>query len=281
MAVGDVLDREERPPLVRFEKRAIEDKAASREAGQIIYKDVDWVLVTPPYSKDCYEQKVEKWFSQVQVNVRNGRTPQQWLDLWQEGYKKWKQGEEMPLNGTSVKNWSAISQAQCKTLLAANILTIEDLALVNDQGLRRLGMGGLELKNKAKAYVQATKDTGPLVMENASLKKTIAQQNATISNLTDKLEILTQRLGSMQSQPLTEVTINNDEITGEDLKIEWDKEEIPESSPKETKFSFKEEKTVVLQEKSLEEQYIEKFGKKPHHLMKEATIRRKLEDAVA
>lgn len=255
MAVGDVLDREERPPYVTFEKRAMEDKKASREAGQTIYKDVNWVLVVPPYSKDCFEHKVEKWFEQVQKNVRNGRTPQMWLDRWKEGYEKWKQGEEIPLNGTSVKNWPAITQAQCKTLLAANILTIEDLAQVNDQGLRRLGMGGLELKNKAKAYVQAVKDTGPLVMENAALKKENDQLKGVVDNLTEKLDNISQRLSAMQSQPLTEVTINHGEITADDLQLEAVKYE---------------------EEKSLKDQYIEKFGKKPHHLMKEDTIRRKL-----
>lgn len=263
MAVGDVLDREERPPLVRFEKRAAEDKQASREAGQVIYTDIDWVLVTPPYSKDCFEHKVEKWFEQVEKNVRNGRTPQKWLDLWKEGYARWKRGEEMPLNGTSVKNWSAITQGQCKTLLAANILTIEDLALVNDQGLRRLGMGGLELKNKAKAYVQAAKDTGPLVMENAALKKELEQQKGVINNLVEKLDIMSQRLSSMKALPLTDVN----EITADDLRVEWSKEDSMEA---------KVEQPIIAHEMSLEEQYIEKFGKKPHHLMKEETIRRKL-----
>jgi hypothetical protein len=250
MSVGDIADREERPAMVKFEKRPVEDKKASREAGFVVYKDVDFVKVVPPYSKECFENKAESWFDNVEKNVRIGRTPPEWRDHWRQSYESWKKGEAAPLNGTSVKNWPAITPAQCKTILNANIHTIEDLALVNDEGARRLGMGGLELKNKAKAYVQAIKDTGPLVMENAALKKEVENQNATINNLSEKVDILSNQLQSMRASPLVEVS--REPTLGEEVFA-------PEPDTK-----------------TIQEQYIEKFGKKPHHLMKEATILKKL-----
>jgi len=234
MSVNAVSEREERPPLVRFERRAIEDKPATLKAGHVVYKDIDYVLVTPPYSKDCYVNKAEIWFDGQRQNVRNGRTPPQWLEYWEKIYDHFKKGEEAPLNGTSVKNWPAISQGQCKTLLAANILTIEDLAAANDEGIRRLGMGGMELRNKAKAYLQASKDTSPLVLENAALKKQISILEGQIKALSDKIS---------REDPV------------EDIKIE------------------------DILEESLVDQYIAKFGKKPHHLMKEDTIRAKLNES--
>lgn len=243
MSVNDLVRDEERPAMVRFERRPIEDKPASREAGQVVYKDVDFVLVTPPFSKDLFEHKVEVWFQNVDINVRNGRTKPEWRDYWHECYEKWKRGEEAPLNGTSVKNWPAITPAQCKTLLVANILTIEDLAIANDEGVRRLGMGGHELKSKAKAYVKAVKDTGPLVMEIAALEKENAIQQGTIASLAEKVDILNQRLESMKGQPLVEV----EAISVSDIL-----------------------------DKSPTEQYIEKFGKKPHHLMKDETMLKRI-----
>ena len=128
------------------------------------------------------------------------------------------------------------------------------------------------MKHKAKAYLQAAKDAGPLVMENAALKKEVQTLEETVSSMGEKLEIMSQRVSAMQSQPLVEV----DGITKDDINIDWTKEEIPSSSPVDAKYSFETEKTIVLQEKSLEEQYIEKFGKKPHHKMKEETIRERL-----
>lgn len=203
MTVGAVADREERPPMVKFERRSVEDKSASRLAGQIVYTDVDFVLVTPPYSKDLFEQKVQTWFKSKETC---SRTPREWLDHWKKSYERFKEGEEIPLNGTSVKNWSAISQAECKTLIAANILTIEDLALVNGEGLRRLGMGANSLKNRAKDYVQAAKNTGPLVVEMAALRAELNQKDGTIQSLSEKIDILSQRLEAVKAQPFVEVT---------------------------------------------------------------------------
>lgn len=256
MAVGDILDREERPAMIRFEKRSIEDKLASREAGQIVYKDVDFVLVTPPYSKDIVEHKVERWFEQVDKNVRNGKVPREHRDYWHKCYEKFKRDEAMPLNGTSIKNWPAITPAQTATCLAANIHTIEDLAAVNDQGIRRLGMGAMELKNKAKAYVQAAKDTGPLVMENAALKRENEILTATVENLRSKLEDVSNRFEAVTSHPITEV---HSDITADDLRIDFEPPVI--------------EKPVEM---TLAEKYEQKFGKKPHHRMKEETIKKQL-----
>lgn len=256
MSVGDLVEREDRPAMVRFEKRPIEDKEASRKEGKVVFKDIDYVLVTPPYSRDCHEQKVDKWLDQVEKNVRNGRTPPEWLDHWKKAYQKWKEGLELPLNGTPVSNWPAITPAQVKTCHMVGILTIEDLALANDEGLRRLGMGGRDLKNKAQAYMKAAKETGPLVMENAALKKEVDQQKGTIDSLIEKMEIMNQRLQALQSQPLTEVsreTIKDAPISASDILGEPDTSEL-----------------------SASERYERKFGKPPHHRMKEETILRKL-----
>lgn len=259
MSVNDLSDREERPAYVRFEKRAIEDKAASLQAGSVVYKDIDYVLVTPPYSKDCFESKWTQWIKNVEQNVKSGRTPQAWMDHWKQSYEHWKKGEEAPVNGTPVKNWPAITAAQVKTVIASGILTVEDLALANDEGIRRLGMGGRELKNKAMAYVKAAKDTGSVVMENAALKNEIDQLKGTVLSLTDKLKTMEGQLGSMRSQPFVEV---DNEISASDILDPIDTY-VAHSEPA---------------EKSTEERYIEKFGKKPHHMMKEETILKKLEE---
>lgn len=257
MSVGQLVDQDIRPPMVKFERRAVEDKAASREQGKIVYKDEDFALVIPPGSRDCFEAKVHTWFENVKTNVRNGKMLPQWLDHWQDGYEKFKKGEEMPLNGTSVKNWPAISKSECMRLISANILTIEDLAQITDEGIRRLGMGAIELKNKAKDYVQTAKNTGPIIMEMAALRKETEQKDATIASLVEKVEALTSRLESLTKLNVIEPT----PVTAIDVASMM--QELKEESP------------PAL---SLEERYVAKFGKKPHHLMKPETILKKLEE---
>ena len=147
MSVGDILARDEdRPAYVRFERRAVDDKAATLAAGHYVSRDEDWALITPPYSRDVVEKRVDSWFSQVEVNVKTGRVPNRHLDIWKQAYESWKNGQEISVDGTSVKDWNALSPAQCKNLISAGCRTIEDLAQCNDEGLKRIGMGAVDLK---------------------------------------------------------------------------------------------------------------------------------------
>src|SRR4051812_29413973 len=123
--VGTMSDRREMPAYVRFERRAIEDRAAGQREGKDSSKDVDYALVTPPYSKDCFEAVAPEWLAQMERDARAGRLPQEWYERYVTQYERWKKGEEMPLNGTPIKGWPVISPAQMKNLIALNILTVE------------------------------------------------------------------------------------------------------------------------------------------------------------
>ena len=199
MSVSDISERKEQPAFVRFERIAVEDKAATLEAGDgtVKYRDVDYVLVTPAYSKDTFRQRAEKWFAQMELEASKGRLPRQWLDLYQESYKRWKRGEEMPLDGTPIKGWPVITPAQQKMLVSLNVLTVESLAAVNDEGLRRMGMGAMELKNKARAWLAQAQDKGPLTIENAKLQNDIAGLRARNEQLEDRVRELAEKVGNM------------------------------------------------------------------------------------
>lgn len=195
MSVGELLEREvDRPAYIRFEVRAVPDAEATLAAGHHVSKDVNYVLVTPPYSKDCVEKKADTWFAQKELDVKNGRVSPKHLAMWKESYERWKNGLEPPLDGTSVKEWNAISPAQCKNLISAGCRTIEDVAAVNDEGLKRIGIGGIDLKNKAKAWLQAAKDHGPLVNEVTHLKRENEQLKGSVEALTEQITLLKRHL---------------------------------------------------------------------------------------
>jgi hypothetical protein len=203
MSMG-MENREDRPAYVRFQRRAMKDATASEKAGRHVDKDVDFVLVTPPYSRDVFEQVATDWLAQMEKEVRNNRLRRDWFERYQANYERWKKGEEMPLDGTPIKGWAVISPAQMTNLIAINILTVEDLAAANEEGLRRIGMGARELQNKAKSWLAQAKDKGPLTMENASLKaenealKSRAEKaEAQVKELAERIEIL-QRGGLLR-----------------------------------------------------------------------------------
>ena len=215
MSVGELINREERPAYVRFERRPMEDKQASISAGRYVAKDVDFALVTPPYSKDCVEYKVEQWLINMDRNVRDGRIPEKWAEQWKAAYHNWKNGQEMPLSGTPIKGWGVLSPAQQATLIAMNCLTVEDLAIINDEGLRRIGMGAVELRDKAKNWLASMKDHGAVTVQLAAMEQENRNLAATVESLKAQVEALR---GMIPKQPEVMVQVGREpEISADEL----------------------------------------------------------------
>lgn len=247
-AVGMVAERDERPALVRFERVAVEDKAAGLKAGHYVGRDVDFALITPPYSKDVFKTKIPQWFSNMEQDVANGRLPEKWRDDYKQAYERWKNGQEIPLNGVPIRGWGVISPAQQETLTRMNILTVEDLAHVNDEGIRRIGMGAMELKNKASAWLSQLTDKGPLTQEIASLKAENVVLKASIESLEKRLEILLRQDHREPNEAVESLDISVSDIMEEDVSRETIQDDHAEA-------------------------FRIKFGRKPHpHMSKEKLL---------
>lgn len=205
-AVGNVADREARPAYVRFERVAVEDKPASRTAGHYVAKNVDYALITPAYSKDVMKHDVKSWLPRLQSEVAAGRMPQSWADQYETQYKAWLNGQEIPLHGVPIKGWGVISPAQQETLIRMNIVTVEDLAGVNDEGIKRIGMGAMDLKVKARAWLSQLKDKGPATAEIAALKSENEVLKANQATQARQIQELLQQVRALQLQPVPDNT---------------------------------------------------------------------------
>lgn len=256
MSVGENLSKEERPPYLRFEKRAIENKAETLKQGHYVARDIDYVYVTLPGGRDVFSSKVDKWLEKQAVYAKNGRIKPEWLSIYKDAYERWSKGEEIPVNGTPIKGWQALSPAQTEIILRAGIRTIEDLEVCNDEALRRLGMGGRDLVNKAKSWLKGANDHGKVAMQNAALEKENENLKTTVSSLEEKVDYLMAQMEQKKDNP-----------TYGDV-------------PRETidDYYMPEQGKILPAELPLADQYYEKFGKKPHWKMKESTIRAKLEE---
>lgn len=186
-----IQENENVKPYVRFERIAVDDPVATLAAGHYVAKDIDMVLITPPCSKDIMKYKVPSWFTQLAVDAANGRVPPDWVEGYKKAYEAWKNGQELPLDGIPIKGWGVASPAQQETLIKMHILTVEQLAAVNDEGIRRIGMGGLDLKNKAEAWLKSLKKSGGVAIQIAALKKENESLTATIGSLENKINELT------------------------------------------------------------------------------------------
>lgn len=265
-AVGELVDRKERPAYVRFERLAVEDKRASLEAGHYVARDVDYALITPPYSKDVFKIKVAQWLPDLKQQVHNQRIPQEWADDYEKAYRAWQNGQEMPLKGSPIKGWGVLSPAQQETLIRMNILTVEDLAGINDEGIRRIGMGAVDLKTKAMAWLAQLNDKGPLTQEIAAVKSENAILKSSVETLTRRVEELMAKVKS--PVPEEPVVVAAAAISAADILDE------PETVTTAPAIETPTPKIVG----SVIERYTAKFGKPPHHRMLPATIEAALKE---
>lgn len=212
-SVFELINKEEIKPFVRFERVAFEDKKASLQAGHYVAQDIDMAYVTPPYSKDVMKYKVTTWLTQLQQDLVNGRISREWVDEYKKSYEYWLKGQELPVDGIPIKGWGVISPAQQETLIKMHVLTVEQLAVMNDEGVRRVGMGAFDMKNKAQAWLKSLKKSGAVSMEIADLKAENARLQANIVSLEEKIDKLSANV-KIVKLPTYE---DQDEISADDI----------------------------------------------------------------
>lgn len=176
-----------RPPHIRFQYQPVEDRTKSIEAGHPVFADVPFVIITPQGSKDSVAKPATEWLETTDQQVREDRLPADWAEKFHAAFAHWKRGEELPVEGTSLANWPVITPGQLATCKSIHVLTVEDLALLNDEGLRRLGMGGLDMKKMAKKYLDASAGPGKLMKENEALAQKFEASEARRLELEERL----------------------------------------------------------------------------------------------
>lgn len=212
MSVSEMVARRQgRPPIARFYREPVEDRVQTLEAGKAIMVDQDWVEVTAAYSKDTVVYKIEQFFERNKHKVATGEMPQEWTDMFKRQYAAWKDGQELPLMGTPIMGWGVISPAMQKNIINSSIRTVEDLAAVNDEGIKRLGMGGQDLKNKAKAWLEQLGDKGPLTIKMAAVERENAVLKSSVENLQRQIKEIADRQNASVGwvPPAAEITADD------------------------------------------------------------------------
>lgn len=188
---------EARPPFVTFEYQPEEDRKATMEKGHYVSKDVAYAIVTPQGSKDRIPRRVDDWFAQLEQQVLEERFPAEWLQRFKAKFEAWEKGNSVPEFGTSVRNWPAASPAQVQTLIAAHVMTVEDLAAANEEVLMRLGMGGRALKQQALAWLDSSSATGKTAAELADLRVRNEELTAANEKLMAQLTTLAAKVEAL------------------------------------------------------------------------------------
>lgn len=192
-----VSKQEAKPPYVQFSYVPIEDRDASIAKGCPVYKDVAYATVTSAGSKDNVVRPVEDWFALLRKEVQQERFPADWLAHYEKAFEHFRKGEELPVNGTPIKTWPAITPSQVKMLTEMHVLTVEQLAEANEQVIGAIGMGGRALKQKAVDFLASASDHGKVAMELETVRRDLAEALASKSDMTAQIVAQQKQLDAL------------------------------------------------------------------------------------
>jgi hypothetical protein len=166
--------------IPRFHEEAVLDQAASDRTGFPVYRSQERVQIHMPGNN---------LNAPVEIVTDSHR------QRWPEAYKRFKDGLEMSHDGTPLEQCAFLPKAVVKELKGREVHTVEQLAALDDLALQRIGMGGLEMRKMAKAFLDDA-------VRMASLSTSQAETNALkgeVDALKQQVENLSQLLRETHS----------------------------------------------------------------------------------
>jgi hypothetical protein len=173
----------EAPPLLEFEYLAVEDRKQTVATGGYSTKDVAFVKVHRPGSKDVHVEEAEVWGKKLAERARQNLCPSTWVLDFNRLFAAWKNGETLPVEGTPIKAWPVISPSAAKQIIAAGFLTVEQLASANDIECSAIGLQAVEFRNRARQYIEAANGPGKLAEKQRELEAQNAALQAQVNQL--------------------------------------------------------------------------------------------------
>lgn len=145
--------------FVEFYTEAVEHKFESEKEGRPVFKELPFVRIqTPGDRNNVLEVKATEYYQK--------RFPREWA-----AYKA--NSGESSVVGTVLSQWPQITKSQAKEAEFFGIKTVEQIAALSDSNLQRLGMGWMEIRRNAQAYLDAASGgaaTSKLAAENERLR---------------------------------------------------------------------------------------------------------------
>lgn len=157
--------------FVEFYSDAVELTHESEREGRPIYQEMAHVkIMIPGDPHNIIERRA--------TDVDKQKYPKAWA--------RFERMEAAGQEGTPLEAWPQINRAQVKESKYFEVHTVEAMAGLSDSHCMKMGMGFMELRTKAKAYLTAAKDTAAATAqaaENEQMKNRIADLEAQLKDL--------------------------------------------------------------------------------------------------
>lgn len=159
--------------FVQFYSDAVEIKFETEKQGRPIFKDMAHIRKVIPGDMKTVIERVAKPEDMRQF-------PREW-----EAYQR---HNTAGVTGTPLEQWPQITKSQVKEAKYLEVHSVEQMAELSESSCQRLGMGFFELRNKAKAYLQAAAGTAQATAqeaENQRLREEMEMLKAQMAGLAE------------------------------------------------------------------------------------------------
>lgn len=173
---------------LRFFYDSDKNNHLSEKEGRPIYDKVLYVEVISPGSRESAPvlELIREFSPEAELPPRRRENI---IARYKRPLDAWLSNEiSQDLIGTPIQEWNSIDVSMRSTLKELGIHTVDALAVLSDEKLRVLGMGGRNLRDRAKAYLDrslGSKQLETLSSENTSLKEENERLQASVDSLKD------------------------------------------------------------------------------------------------
>lgn len=145
---------------VKFYRQWVRNNFKSEAEGKEVGDHQDFILIVSP--------------GQSKTEVRR-KANEADKHLYAQEFSAYEQGKEMQMSGTPIELLPGLAAGMADALKAQYVYTIEQMASASDMALQKIGMGGADIRKRAKDYLAGgSAELAALRAELAALKEQIS-----------------------------------------------------------------------------------------------------------
>lgn len=156
---------------VEFYEDAHEVRFKSEQAGRPVYEQREFIRILVPGDS---------------TNIIERLSNEQDRQDFPRQYDRFKKGQTAVIDGTPLNMWPVVNKSQVKECEYHEIRSVEQLGQASDTVCNRMGMGYVELRNKARAWLAAAQDSA-----------IVTKQAAENDHLRGEIEALKQQIAEL------------------------------------------------------------------------------------
>jgi hypothetical protein len=177
---------------VEFFQYAVFSPARTAEEGRKVYENRDYVKVTQPGGRSAFVGEVK--------DDPDTNEPSKFILQYPKQWAQYKAKQEQIGDGMPLDEWTALSTAEVFTMKAEHIHTVDQLAMLNDGDVSRLGMGFEGYRKKAKLYLENIKSKAPMEKVMSELANERERHEATEQLMRQEIESLKELINTKRDE---------------------------------------------------------------------------------